>query len=408
MKKEVAIKVTSLTKEYKLFSRPKDRLKEALNIFGREYSKRFHALENIDLTIYRGQTVGVIGRNGSGKSTLLKIISGVLSATSGSCEVHGRVSALLELGAGFNPELSGIENLYLQGSFMGFTREEMSGRIDSILEFAAIGKFAEQPVKSYSSGMYARLAFASAISVEPDILIVDEALSVGDSFFQHKCFQKIKQMKEKGVTILLVTHAYQQVLENADSVVYLEDGKLKKFSSDVRDIVYSYEADNRSYGKKNLQSVPEPFGKKSYSFGTKEAYFHSFSAVTIDSASRSMLEAGEKARFEFVVYSEREFSSVVLGVSIRNERDITVWGDNNVQASRVLSLSKGFNRIAYEFSLVIRPGEYFVYCGIADIAGPERVELDQRWPIEKIGVVANRDVAEGYAWGPIEIEVDEE
>lgn len=203
MNKEVAIKVENLTKIYKLYDKPVDRLKESLNIFGKKYHKDFYALNEVCFEINKGDAVGIVGKNGSGKSTLLKIITGVLTPSFGSVTVNGRVSALLELGAGFNPEYTGLENIYLQGLLMGYDKEAMHTRVDAILRFADIGEFINQPVKGYSSGMFARLAFAVAINVEPDILIVDEALAVGDMVFQAKCMARMISLMERGVTVFI-------------------------------------------------------------------------------------------------------------------------------------------------------------------------------------------------------------
>ena len=180
----IAIKVKNLTKLYHLYNKPQDRVKEALNPFKKSYHHDFYAMNDVTFEIKKGETVGIIGKNGAGKSTLLKMITGVLTPTSGEVEVNGKIASLLELGAGFNPEMTGIENIYLNGTIMGFTKEEMDSKVDAILEFADIGEFIYQPVKMYSSGMFARLAFSVAINVEPDALIVDEALSVGDMAFQ--------------------------------------------------------------------------------------------------------------------------------------------------------------------------------------------------------------------------------
>lgn len=204
---DIAISVKHLTKVYKLYNQPIDRLKEALNPFKKSYHKDFYALNDVSFEIKKGETVGIIGKNGAGKSTLLKIITGVLTPTSGSVQVNGKIASLLELGAGFNPDYTGLENIYFQGSLMGYTREEMESKVDDILTFADIGEFIHQPVKTYSSGMFARLAFSVAINVEPDILIVDEALSVGDMAFQAKCFNKFKEFQRLNKTILFVTNS---------------------------------------------------------------------------------------------------------------------------------------------------------------------------------------------------------
>lgn len=220
--KDIAIRVDHLSKVYKLYHKPSDRLKETL---GMKVSVREHyALNDVSFDVYRGETVGIIGTNGSGKSTILKIITGVLNPSGGKVTVNGRISALLELGAGFNMEYSGLENVYLNGTMIGFSREEIDARLDAILSFADIGDFIYQPVKTYSSGMFVRLAFAVAINIEPEILIVDEALSVGDVFFQAKCYRKFEDFKKMGKTILFVSHDLGSISKYCDRVVLLNQG----------------------------------------------------------------------------------------------------------------------------------------------------------------------------------------
>lgn len=221
---DIVIKVENLCKIYKLYEKPIDRLKESLHPLKKSYHRDFYALNNISFSVNKGETVGIIGKNGSGKSTLLKIITGVLTQSSGNIEINGRVSALLELGAGFNPEFTGIENIYLNGTMMGYSKEEMDKKVDSILGFADIGEFSKQPVKNYSSGMYARLAFAVAINIEPDILIVDEALSVGDIRFQQKCFKKMREFQREG-TIIFVSHDIGAIKSFCDRSIWLNEGK---------------------------------------------------------------------------------------------------------------------------------------------------------------------------------------
>jgi len=224
MKNDIAIKVQGLTKIYHLYDKPQDRLKEALNPFKKSYHHDYYAMDNVNLEIRKGETVGIVGKNGAGKSTLLKMITGVLTPTSGSIETVGKISSLLELGAGFNPEMTGLENIYLNGTLMGFTKEEMDTKVDAILDFADIGEFIYQPVKMYSSGMFARLAFSVSINVEPDILIVDEALSVGDMAFQMKCFKKFQDFQERGRTILFVTHALDTVIRYCNRGIVIDAG----------------------------------------------------------------------------------------------------------------------------------------------------------------------------------------
>jgi ABC-type polysaccharide/polyol phosphate transport system ATPase subunit len=241
---DIAISVKNLTKVYHLYDRPQDRLKEALHPLRKSYHHDFYALEDVSFDVRRGETVGIIGKNGAGKSTLLKIITGVLTPTEGSVKVHGKIASLLELGAGFNPEMTGMENIYLNGTLMGFSEEEMQGKIDAILEFANIGEFIYQPVKMYSSGMFARLAFSVAINVDADILIVDEALSVGDMLFQAKCIAKMTELMEEGTTILFVSHDIHAVRSLCSYGVYLENGKVK-MSGEAGEVVDAYIRDDQ-------------------------------------------------------------------------------------------------------------------------------------------------------------------
>ena len=216
-----------------------DRLKESLGLSKKVQCREHYALNDVSFDVKRGETVGIIGTNGSGKSTILKIITGVLNPTAGNVMVNGRISALLELGAGFNQEFTGIENVYLNGTMNGFTTEEIDARLDSILQFADIGDFVKQPVKTYSSGMFVRLAFAVAINIDPEILIVDEALSVGDVFFQSKCYHKFEEFKKMGKTILIVSHDLSSIAKYCDKVVFLNQG-VKMDEGDPKYIIDQY------------------------------------------------------------------------------------------------------------------------------------------------------------------------
>jgi len=231
MDSSVAIKVENLSKCYKLYEKPTDRLKESLHPLRKKYHRDFYALQHVSFDIKRGETVGIIGKNGSGKSTLLKMITGVLTPSAGEISVDGKISALLELGAGFNPEFTGVENIYMNGTIMGFSKLEMDAKLHDIIDFADIGDFIYQPVKMYSSGMFARLAFAVAINIDPDILIVDEALSVGDVFFQNKCFKKFQELKAKNVTILFVSHDMGSIKQMTQRVLWLKQGQQTMFDT---------------------------------------------------------------------------------------------------------------------------------------------------------------------------------
>ncbi|MDF3003986.1 MAG: transporter [Oscillospiraceae bacterium] len=225
MNQETIIAVSHLSKAYRLYQKKSDRVREAISLRGKKYYQPFYALHDISFTVRRGETLGIIGTNGSGKSTLLKILSGVVTPTDGTVKVDGRISALLELGAGFNPEYTGLENIALHGTMMGYTEQEMAVKREEIIRFADIGAYINQPVKNYSSGMFARLAFAVAINVEPEILIVDEALSVGDAFFQNKCYRKLEQLRSRGITVLFVSHDTAAVKQLCSRVLWIERGE---------------------------------------------------------------------------------------------------------------------------------------------------------------------------------------
>ncbi|MEM4134582.1 MAG: ABC transporter ATP-binding protein [Candidatus Micrarchaeia archaeon] len=275
MTSDIAVKVENLTKIYKLYDKPIDRLKEALNPFGKKYHKDFYALKDVSFEVKKGETVGIIGKNGAGKSTLLKIITGVLTPTSGSIQVNGRIASLLELGAGFNPEYTGIENIYLQGTLMGYTREEIDAKLDEIISFADIGEFIHQPVKMYSSGMFARLAFAVAINVDPDILIVDEALSVGDIFFVEKCISKVNYLLSRGnTTLIFVSHDLTILRRVVRRCIWMENGSIFKDGNALELIdYYASNVEKKTHTfQKNLNLIQRDFLWKEYKvrFGTQK------------------------------------------------------------------------------------------------------------------------------------------
>ncbi|ELC8416475.1 ATP-binding cassette domain-containing protein [Clostridium perfringens] len=248
----VAIRVKDLTKKYKLYQKRSERL---ANAFGKEKNiKEFYALKGVSFEINKGECVGIIGHNGAGKSTLLKLLTGVAFPTSGEIEINGRLASMLELGSGFNPELTGMENIYFNGSLNGLTKEEIDGKLKDILEFADIGNFIEQPVKNYSSGMFARLAFAVAINVDPDILIVDEILSVGDVGFQVKCMEKFNEFKKKGKTILYVSHGLGTVKKFCDRAIWLQKGEVVDDGNSVIVVERYY---NLNFNPANIEQLKD-------------------------------------------------------------------------------------------------------------------------------------------------------
>ena len=248
----VAIRVKDLTKKYKLYQKRSERL---ANAFGKEKNiKEFYALKGVSFEISKGECVGIIGHNGAGKSTLLKLLTGVAFPTSGEIEINGRLASMLELGSGFNPELTGMENIYFNGSLNGLTKEEIDGKLKDILEFADIGNFIEQPVKNYSSGMFARLAVAVAINVDPDILIVDEILSVGDVGFQVKCMEKFNEFKKKGKTILYVSHGLGTVKKFCDRAIWLQKGEVVDDGNSVIVVERYY---NLNFNPANIEQLKD-------------------------------------------------------------------------------------------------------------------------------------------------------
>ena len=267
MSANVAIQVHNLTKSYRLYNSSLDRLKESLHPLRHKYHREFKALNGVSFEIMKGETVGIVGKNGSGKSTLLKVLTGVTTPTNGMVTVNGKIAALLELSAGFNPMLTGIENVYFNGALMGYSRAEMDSKLDNILAFADIGKFVYQPVKTYSSGMFVRLAFSIAINVEPDVLIVDEALAVGDELFQRKCYSKIRSFAESGATILFVSHSPQLIAQMCNRAILLDNGVVIKVDSPNEVITLYHKMVYGSVDSDELGAVD--INKKLFASGTR-------------------------------------------------------------------------------------------------------------------------------------------
>ena len=237
---DIAISLKNVSKYYKLYNSPQDRLKESLSFSDKEYHKKFYATKNLNLEIKKGEIIGIVGKNGSGKSTLLKLITGVLTPDEGSIKVNGKISALLELGSGFNPEFTGMQNIFFYGTILGFSKKEMEEKLDDILAFADIGEFIDQPLKTYSSGMKSRLGFAVAVHIEPEILILDEVLAVGDILFKRKCYAKMEEFFKGGKTILYVSHDANSVKELCTRAIFLLEGSII-MDSDAKSVTQQYE-----------------------------------------------------------------------------------------------------------------------------------------------------------------------
>lgn len=340
----IVISARNLTKAYRLFGHPGDRVKQFLSLGLRRYHREFTALRDVSFDIRRGETIGIIGRNGSGKSTLLQLICGILKPTSGSIEVNGRISALLELGAGFNPEFTGRENVYFQGALMGLDKAQMDERFDEIAAFADIGEFIDQPVRTYSSGMFLRLAFAVAVHVDPDILVVDEALAVGDSLFQKRCYARIRQMQNHGLTLILVSHDHELV-RNLTSRAMLLDRGAALFWGDTREATQRYR--KILFEKEALRlAMEEPAAtqpvasialEKENEYGIGGARIAGMRILGSDGEPRTIFRPGERMDFEMSVVVEVPLDQLNFAIVIKTlqgwklyswgtlNQDIAVW-----------------------------------------------------------------------------------
>lgn len=387
---DVAIKIENLSKIYKLYDKPIDRMKESLSLTRKKYSKEHYALNNISFQIKKGETVGIIGTNGSGKSTLLKIITGVLNPSSGKMEVNGKISALLELGAGFNPEYTGLENIYLNGTMMGYSKEEMDSKINQILEFADIGEFIHQPVKTYSSGMFARLAFAVAINVEPEILIVDEALSVGDVRFQMKCMDKMKKMMEGGTTVLFVSHDINTIKKFCMTAVWLHNGVMKAHG-EVNRVADKY-LDFLKVGK--IEDVEENIEEqksdiKPFTPGDSIAEVIDFRILDRLNNSVSEIYLDEYLKIEVVydVYDDN-IKNTVLGVAMKSVDGDYVCGLNTLLDKVSIPWKYGRNKLQLEYIYGVRAlgGKYCFDVGLFDDTAT--VRLDYITQIKEITILS--------------------
>lgn len=367
------INVQGLKKVYPLYKKTNDRIKEAFSLTGKKYHTDFVALDDVNFTVEQGECVGIIGVNGSGKSTLLKILTGILSPTQGTATVNGKVSALLELGAGFNPEYSGIENVYLNGMLMGFSKEEMDKKIDEIIAFADIGDFIHQPVKMYSSGMFVRLAFAVAISVEPDILIIDEALSVGDVFFQRKCYEKIKELAGKA-TVLIVSHDLNALTKFCKRFILMGNGKVV-FDGEANQAITKYFKlkQGTASGEKQITSLNKTTEMLNMKSPKREQYSGAMNIVidkyfySINSnAYYEKCEADDVFCIQLLVDSNEAYDDVIVGYQIRDKYGNEIFGETSLTSDvDQYVLKQGKNLIEFEFQWPeIREGDYFITLGI--------------------------------------------
>lgn len=407
MGKDSIIQTKNITKKYNLYAHPQDRFREAVGLTRKSLHDDFYALNGISFDVEMGETVGIIGTNGSGKSTLLKIITGVLKPTSGTVNVNGRISALLELGAGFNQEYTGIENIYLNGRMMGYCKKEMEERVPGIIEFAEIGEFIHQPVKTYSSGMFARLAFAVAINVEPDILIVDEALSVGDLFFQNKCFRKFEELREKGITILFVSHDISSVRQMCSRVLWIEKGIQKVF--DRSDLVCDMYMDMKrqdmnkgniginhefsQYLDGTIQNQYVTFPKiqwKNSSIESEKVRIESMFLVDDSQQMVNYMQVENRYSFHVLVQLLEDMDELIIGVVVENNKGIPLYDFNNyINSGKVMRGRKGqYIEAVFSFKLPrIMKGTYVVAAAVAQGTQDEHVMLTWLHGVQQIEVI---------------------
>lgn len=405
----IAIQVKGVEKAYKLYDKPSDRLKEALGLSRRKRYKEHYALKGVDLTIRRGETVGIIGTNGSGKSTILKIITGVLNPTAGEVAVNGRISALLELGAGFNMEYNGIENIYLNGTMIGFTKKEIDAKMEDILDFADIGEYVNQPVKTYSSGMFVRLAFAVAINIDPEILIVDEALSVGDVFFQAKCYHKFEEFKEMGKTILFVSHDLSSISKYCDRVVLLNQG-VKLGEGSPKEMIDAYKqvlvgqfplpdesgheflADGKVSEAAAMAVNPELL-----EYGTKEALIEEYD-VTDESGRRTgAIIKGQSCSVHMTVRFLQDIHAPIFAFTIKNIKGVEITGTNTMVEKAFLEpVSAGsVKKITFTQKLDLQGGEYLLSLGVTGYEKEDFKVYHRLYDVMNITVISDKDTV-GY------------
>lgn len=421
---DLVISVENVGKMYKLYDRPVDRLKDTLLWrFGRVYGREFWALHDINLKVHKGETVGILGRNGAGKSTLLQIISGVLQPTRGSLKVNGRVSALLELGSGFNYEYTGRENVFMNGAILGFTEDEIEARYDEIVRFADIGQFIDQPVKNYSSGMTMRLAFAVASCVEPEILIVDEALAVGDIAFQARCFDKIIALMKRGTTTLFVTHdyglvqrlcTYAYILEKGQiyasgqpEVVSLKYYQLMRETDQLRQKLAAAAEEEKpsaiSEAQKAIEEIPAKSGEGEYRFGNGNARIAALRILDQDGNEMEAITAGENFSVELFIDILQPVKDLSAAVFIRSPQGQNLMGIHSRYHDLPVNLGaySPDDRLKVTFTqkMVLNPGDYVLSLALADHSTDvEFTSLDNRNNVKPIKVLGKRLIYSGIIY----------
>lgn len=424
---ENAITIKDVTKIYKLYDRPIDRLKEALNPLHKEYHKKFYALNNLSFDVKKGETVGIIGTNGSGKSTILKIITGVLTPTTGKVEVNGVISALLELGAGFNMDYTGIENIYMNGTMMGFSRKEMDEKLQEILDFADIGDFVYQPVKTYSSGMFVRLAFALAINVEPEILIVDEALSVGDVFFQAKCYRRMEEIRQRGTTILMVTHDMGSIIKYCDKVVLLNKGNFvaegapgnmvdlyKKILAgqmenlEVKDVDSDFSGETKEKGDQEKTAKTISHGKRMKDgltingnrteYGDGRAEIYDLGLFDQRGNLTNLLLKGEEFTIKEKIRFTAPIQNPIFTYTIKDKKGTDLTGTNTMfEGTDIKPVKPGDEyEVSFTQKMTLQGGEYLLSMSCTGFEQGELVVYHRLYDVANITVISNKNTVGVY------------
>ena len=429
MQSNLAINVCDVTKIYRLYDKPIDRLKESISLTHKKYHKEFFALDKISFSVEKGSTVGIIGTNGSGKSTILKIITGVLNPTTGSVVVDGNISALLELGAGFNMDYTGIENIYMNGTMMGFSREQMEAKLPEILEFADIGDFVYQPVKTYSSGMFVRLAFALAINVEPEILIVDEALSVGDVFFQAKCYRRMEEIRKTGTTILMVTHDMGSVIKYCDKVILLNKGEFlaegpagemvdlykkilagrmddleadlaKRLDSNFSDMMELNNDINKTHAKEyhGLMKDKISINPNKTEYGDGRAEIYDLGLLDSKGELTNLLLKGEEFTIREKIIFNANIESPIFTFTIKDKKGTELSGTNTMFEGVEVKPVKPGDEAVVEFKqkMTLQGGEYLLSMSCTGFENGTHVVYHRLYDVTFITVISNKNTVGVY------------
>lgn len=413
MENKTAIRVEHVSKMYKLYDRPSDRLKESLGLTRKKCYREHYALTDVNFEVAKGETIGIIGTNGAGKSTVLKIITGVLNPTGGEVLVDGRISALLELGAGFNMEYTGVENVYLQGTMIGFSEQEIDARLDDILAFADIGEFVHQPVKTYSSGMFVRLAFAVAINIDPEILIVDEALSVGDVFFQAKCYRKFEEFKAEGKTILFVSHDLNSISKYCDRVVLLDHGRVVETGA-PKEMIDLYkrllvhqgpdeeeetlQTGGRAPVKKSGWITPFEMNPAALEYGDKRAEMLGFMVLDADGLPTNTIEKGSQFTMKVRVRFHERIEDPIFAFTIKDMRGTEITGTNTM-FERITTMPGEDGDtvvVTYTQRADLQGGEYLVSFGLTGYRDGDFVVYHRLYDACSLIVVSSKNTVGFY------------